>query len=172
MKNAFAHLDPDDCATALAQTKSAPSATAKAAAPKAAKAKAKAAGPNLLDPSTLNAKAPAVYLVKLKTTKGPFAIRVTKLWAPNGADRFYNLVRAGFYNDAAFFRVHQEFMAQFGIRARPEVSRVWMEREHVRRPVKVQSNKRGMVTFAPAGAQKQPQRAAFHQLRGQHWLDS
>ena len=129
-----------DAAALLAQT------PATKDAPKAV-SKAKAAGPNLLDPSTLNAKAPPVFLVKLNTTKGPIVIRVTTLWAPNGATRFYNLVRAGFYTDAAFFRVLPGFMAQFGISARPEVSRIWAEKGMFDDPVK-QSNKRGMVTYA------------------------
>jgi peptidyl-prolyl cis-trans isomerase A (cyclophilin A) len=128
---------------ALAQTKSAP----KAGAPKAA-TKAKAA-PNLLDPSTLNAKAPPVYLVKLNTTKGPIVIRVTKAWAPIGADRFYNLVRAGFYNNNIIFRSTKQF-AQFGIPAKPELSRVWMEHTMFDDRV-IQSNKRAMVTFASTG---------------------
>jgi len=140
-------------AVLMAQTKSAPPA-AKAAAPKAAApkpaTKAKAAGPNLLNPATLNAKVPPVFLVKLNTTKGPIVIRVTTAWASNGATRFYNLVRAGFYNDAAFFRVLPGFMAQFGISARPEVSRVWAERTMLDDRV-VQSNKRGMVTYAKTG---------------------
>jgi len=153
MKNAFLSsmmLLAAVCA-ALAQTKSAPAPAAKSApkagAPKAA-TKAKA-GPNLLDPSTLNAKAPPVYLVKLNTTKGPIVIRVTKSWAPVAADRFYNLVRAGFYNNNYFFRSTKQF-AQFGIPAKPEISRVWMERTMFDdRPI--QSNKRAMITFASTG---------------------
>ena len=129
------------CAVALAQTKSAP-----APAPKAA---TKATGPNLLNPATLNAKAPAVYLVKLNTTKGPIVIRVTKNWAPNGADRFYNLVRAGFYNNNYIFRSTKQF-AQFGIPPRPELSRIWMERTMLDDRV-IESNKRAMVTFASTG---------------------
>ena len=152
MKNAFLSsvmLVAAVCGAALAQTKSAPvasKAAPKAGAPKAA---TKAKGPNLLDPSTLNAKAPAVYLVKLNTTKGPIVIRVTKNWAPVGADRFYNLVRAGFYNNNYIFRSTNQF-AQFGIPARPELSRVWMEHTMFDdRPI--QSNKRGMITFASTG---------------------
>ncbi len=133
------------CSAALAQTKSAPKAAAKAGTAN----KAKAGGPNLLVPSTLNAKAPAVYLVKLNTTKGPIVIRVTKNWAPNGADRFYNLVRAGFYNNNIIFRSTKQF-AQFGIPGRPELSRVWMEHTMFDDRV-IQSNKRGMVTFASTG---------------------
>src|SRR5690349_16479309 len=130
-------------AVGVAQTKSA-SPAAKGAP------KAKASGPNLMNPATLNAKAPAVYLVKLNTTKGPIVIRVTNNWAPTGADRFYNLVRAGFYNNNINFRSTRQF-AQFGIPSRPELSRVWMERTMFDdRPV--QSNKRGMVTFAAGEA--------------------
>jgi peptidyl-prolyl cis-trans isomerase A (cyclophilin A) len=130
-------------AAALAQTK--------AVAPKATPAKA--AGPNLLNPATLNAKAPAVFLVKMNTTKGPIVIRVTKSWAPIGADRFYNLVRAGFFTDAPFFRVVKGFMAQFGIPARPDVARVWDDKGIFdERPV--QSNKRGMLSYGMASGVK------------------
>jgi peptidyl-prolyl cis-trans isomerase A (cyclophilin A) len=109
------------------------------------------AGPNLLDPSTMKAMAPATFTVQVETTKGPFTIKVTRAWAPNGADHFYNLIRAGFYNDAAFFRVIPGFMAQFGISARPEVSRIWANANIQDDPVK-ESNKRGMVTFAQTSA--------------------
>lgn len=109
------------------------------------------AGPNLLDPSTMKATAPATFTVQVETTKGPFTIKVTRAWAPNGADHFYNLVRAGFFTDAAFFRVIPGFMAQFGISARPEVSRIWADSNIQDDPVK-ESNKRGMVTFAQTSA--------------------
>jgi peptidyl-prolyl cis-trans isomerase A (cyclophilin A) len=104
-------------------------------------------GPNLLDPSTMKARAPGVFYARFNTTKGPFVIEVHRDWAPNGADHFYNLVRGGFYNDAAFFRVIPGFMAQFGMSARPEVSRIWANSNIPDDPVK-QSNTRGMVTFA------------------------
>src|SRR5579872_1606071 len=111
------------CATTQAQTappaKKAPAAKAPAA---------KAAGPfdpALLHPATLRAKSPAEYDVKFVTTAGEFTIKVTRAWAPNGADRFYNLVRHHFYDGAAFFRVLPGFMAQFGLSAYPEVSKVW-----------------------------------------------
>ena len=109
------------------------------------------AGPNLLDPSTMKDTAPATFLVQVETTKGPFTIKVTRAWAPNGADHFYNLVRAGFFTDAAFFRVIPGFMAQFGISARPEVSRVLANANIQDDPVK-ESNKRGTVTFAQTSA--------------------
>ena len=156
------------CSAALAQTKSAPKAKA---APKAATAKkAKAAGPNLLVPSTLNAKAPAVYLVKLNTTKGPIVIRVTKLWAPIGADRFYNLVRAGFYNNNIIFRSTRQF-AQFGIPSRPEISRVWMEHTMFDDRV-IQSNKRAMVTFASTGDKNSRSVQVFINKVDNTYLDS
>src|ERR1051325_3978358 len=139
---------------AFAQTKSAAPApkTAAKAAPAAkavTKAASKSAGPNLMNPATLNAKAPEVYLVKLNTTKGPIVIRVTKSWAPIGADRFYNLVRAGFYNNQYIFRSTRQF-AQFGIPAKPELSRIWMEKTMLDDRV-IQSNKRGFITFASTG---------------------
>jgi peptidyl-prolyl cis-trans isomerase A (cyclophilin A) len=126
------------CGAALAQTKS-------ATAPKTAAAK-----PNLLNPSTLRARAPEMFKVKLTTTKGDVIVQVTRAWAPRGADRFYNLVRAGFFTDVAFFRVLPGFMAQFGLSPRPDVSRVWETAKIADDPV-TQSNKRGMITFATAG---------------------
>jgi peptidyl-prolyl cis-trans isomerase A (cyclophilin A) len=127
-------------------TKGAPPAAAKKAAPAAAAAGA----PNLLQPNTLRAKAPEIYKVKLTTTKGDVIIEVTRAWAPLGADRFFNLVRAGFYNDAAFFRVLPRFVAQFGIPARPDVAAAWYNAKFVDDKV-LQSNKRGTLTFATAG---------------------
>ena len=172
MKNAFlavTMLIAAVCAAALAQTKSAPPAAPKAAAPKAA-TPAKASGPNLLNPATLNAKAPPVFLVKLNTTKGPIVIRVTKNWAPIGADRFYNLVRAGFYNNNIIFRSTSQF-AQFGIPGRPEISRVWMERTMFDdRPV--QSNKRAMVSFASSEAKNSRSVQVFISKVNNEYLDA
>jgi peptidyl-prolyl cis-trans isomerase A (cyclophilin A) len=106
--------------------------------------------PALLQPETLRAKAPDQFDVKFETTAGNFTIQVTRAWSPNGADRFYNLVRHHFYDGAAFFRVLQGFMAQFGISAYPQVSEVW-EKAVIRDDPHVQSNHRGFVTFATAG---------------------
>jgi peptidyl-prolyl cis-trans isomerase A (cyclophilin A) len=110
-------------------------------------AQEKAAAPNLLDPSTLRARAPETFDVKFTTTKGDVTVHATRAWAPNGVDRFYNLVRAGFFTDAAFFRVIPGFMAQFGMSARPEVSRVLANANIPDDPVK-ESNTRGTMTFA------------------------
>jgi len=106
--------------------------------------------PDLLDPSTLTATAPEAFQAKLTTTKGDVIIQVTRSWAPLGADRFYNLVRAGFYTDAAFFRVLPGFMAQFGLSARPDVSQAWVQAKIADDPV-MQNNTRGRITFATAG---------------------
>ncbi len=122
----------------------------------AAKAPAKAAArttpydPALLHPETLKMRAPAEYDVKFVTTAGEFTVKVTRAWAPNGADRFYNLVRHHFYDNAAFFRVLSGFMAQFGLSAYPEVNKVW-ENATIKDDPIVQSNHRGFVSFATAG---------------------
>jgi peptidyl-prolyl cis-trans isomerase A (cyclophilin A) len=77
-------------------------------------------------------------------------MQVNRAWAPNGADRFFNLVKAGFFDDVVFFRVIDGFMAQFGIHGDPKVSAVWKEATIADDPV-VQSNARGFVSFATAG---------------------
>ena len=160
---------------AFAQTTSAtpaPKAAAKAApaAKAATKAATKSAGPNLMNPATLNAKAPEVYLVKLNTTKGPIVIRVTKSWAPIGADRFYNLVRAGFYNNQYIFRSTRQF-AQFGIPSKPELSRVWMEKTMLDDRA-IQSNKRGFVSFAATDAKNSRSVQVFISKVDNAYLDS
>jgi peptidyl-prolyl cis-trans isomerase A (cyclophilin A) len=121
-----------------------------AQAPAAAPAGKGSFDPALLEPGNLRATAPPEYSAKFVTTAGEFTIKVTRAWSPNGADRFYNLVSHHFYDGAAFFRVLSGFMAQFGISAYPEVSKVW-ESAVIRDDPHVQSNKRGYVTFATAG---------------------
>jgi peptidyl-prolyl cis-trans isomerase A (cyclophilin A) len=105
---------------------------------------------DLTNPASLNEKAPAVYKVKFDTSKGVFVVEVHRDWAPNGADRFYNLVKNGFYDDARFFRVISGFMVQFGISGDPKVAAVWRDANIKDDPVK-ESNKRGNITFATAG---------------------
>ncbi len=104
----------------------------------------------LLRPALLVSKAPATYQVKFTTTKGDFTVSVTRAWAPLGADRFYNLVRHHFYDNASFFRVLRGFVVQWGISAYPPVTAAW---EHA--PIKddpvVQSNLRGYLTYAMGG---------------------
>lgn len=95
-------------------------------------------------------RAPDQYTVALDTTKGAIVIDVRREWAPNGADRFYELVNEGYFTDVAFFRVIGGFMAQVGISGDPEVNAEWRAKTIPDDPVKA-SNTRGTVTFATSG---------------------
>jgi peptidyl-prolyl cis-trans isomerase A (cyclophilin A) len=106
--------------------------------------------PDFTDPAKLTAKAPETFKAQFDTTKGKFTIEVTRSLSPNGADRFYNLVRSGYFKDVAFFRVVPGFMCQFGIHGDPAVSAKWREANIADDPIKG-SNTRGTITFATAG---------------------
>ncbi|MFO0713556.1 MAG: peptidylprolyl isomerase [Sandaracinus sp.] len=106
--------------------------------------------PALLQPATVTGRAPERFAVILDTTEGEIRMNVTRAWAPNGADRFYALVRAGYFTNVAFFRVIQGFMAQTGIHGDPAVNTVWHAANIPDDPV-TQHNTRGMVSFATAG---------------------
>jgi peptidyl-prolyl cis-trans isomerase A (cyclophilin A) len=106
--------------------------------------------PSLDKPQTLNQRASDVYRAKFATSKGDFVIEVHRDWAPVGADRFFNLVKNGYYNDTRFFRVVSGFMAQIGIHGKPELNAIWRDQHIADDPVK-KSNLRGFVTFATAG---------------------
>jgi peptidyl-prolyl cis-trans isomerase A (cyclophilin A) len=105
----------------------------------------------LKNPAALKETAPATYKVKFDTSAGPFVVEVHRDWAPHGADRFYNLVQSGFYDDTRFFRVVSGFMVQFGIHGDPSVSAVWRGARIPPDQVK-QSNKRGYITYAMGGS--------------------
>ena len=105
---------------------------------------------NLANPAALNEKAPASYKARFDTSKGVFVIEVRRDWAPAGADRFYNLVKNGFYDNSRFFRVVSGFMVQFGINGDPKFSTQWRTATIKDDPVQ-QSNKRGYITFATSG---------------------
>jgi peptidyl-prolyl cis-trans isomerase A (cyclophilin A) len=107
--------------------------------------------PALFHPAALTAKAPEQYEVTFKTTAGDFVMQVTRAWAPLGADRFYNLVKHGYFTDAAFFRVVPGFVVQFGLSANPALNKVWSNAAIKDDPV-TQSNHLGYITFATAGA--------------------
>ena len=102
------------------------------------------------DSEAMNQRAPRVFRAAFATNKGDFVLEVHRDWAPNGADRFYNLVRNGFYDDSRFFRVIPSFMVQFGIHGDPEIGKFWREARIPDDPV-TQSNKRGFVSFASSG---------------------
>jgi peptidyl-prolyl cis-trans isomerase A (cyclophilin A) len=101
-------------------------------------------------PKISNDKAPDIFRVDLDTSKGPVVITTTRDWSPLGADRFYNLVKGGFFDGVRFFRVLPRFVIQFGINGDPSISRLWSNLTIPDDPVK-QSNRKGMVTFATGG---------------------
>ncbi len=101
----------------------------------------------LKPPAALTAKAPATYAVKFTTTKGTFVVTVHRAWAPRGADRFYNLVKAHFYDGNEFFRVVPGFVVQWGISGFPAVSKVWQNAKIKDDPVK-KSNVVGTISYA------------------------
>jgi cyclophilin family peptidyl-prolyl cis-trans isomerase len=94
--------------------------------------------------------APNVYRARFETSKGRFVIEVYRQWAPLGADRFFNLVRAGFFDDSRFFRVVPDFIAQFGIAGDPAIARLWRDRTFADDPAR-ELNLRGTVAFAMKG---------------------
>jgi homoserine O-acetyltransferase len=94
--------------------------------------------------------APDRFRAGFETTKGRFVVEVRRDWAPRGADRFFNLVRAGFFDDSRFFRVVPDFIAQFGIPGGPAVTRVWQDRTFPDDPER-QKNLRGTIAFAMKG---------------------
>src|SRR6266567_7194603 len=125
-----------------------PSTTPKAGAPAQTGAPtARAYDRALLRPALLKDKAPETFQVRFITTRGDFTVTVTRAWAPIGADRFYNLVKHHFYDNASFFRVVPGFVVQFGISAYPPVAAAWADANIKDEPV-VGSNKRGYLTYA------------------------
>jgi cyclophilin family peptidyl-prolyl cis-trans isomerase len=104
----------------------------------------------LLHPDKLDAKAPQIFTARFKTTKGDFDVEVHRTWAPKGADRFYNLVKNGFYDGTKLFRVIPGFVVQYGISPYPAVSKAWRNAAIADDQVTTH-NTRGAVTFASAG---------------------
>lgn len=106
----------------------------------------------LLDPSSpfWATPAPRAFDARVETTKGTFVLAIEREWAPRGADRFYNLARAGFFDDSRFSRVVPRFIAQFGIPGDPAVGAVWQNRTFLDDSV-THSNVRGTIAFAMTG---------------------
>lgn len=130
-----------------------------------------AAGKAFMNPAALKAQAPATYKVKFDTSAGEFVVQVTREWAPNGADRFYNLVRSGFYDDTRFFRAIAGFMVQWGIHGDPAVSAAWRNARIAVDPVK-QSNKRGFITYAMGASPDTRTTQVFINFRNNTNLDA
>ena len=151
---AFAQSTAKPATSTPSQTKPAPAkpapATQKPATAKPATAKPAAVNPALRTPAKLKETAPATFRANFDTSVGPFVVEVTRTWAPNGADRFYNLVKYGYFDGGRFFRVIPNFMVQFGIHGDPKLNAVWRDANISDDPV-TQSNKRGFVTFATRG---------------------
>jgi peptidyl-prolyl cis-trans isomerase A (cyclophilin A) len=106
----------------------------------------------LMDPKApaVNLTAPAEFKVKIETSKGDLLLKITRDWAPKGADRFYSLVKNGYYDDCRFYRVLPKYIAQAGIHGDPKIALKWHEAPIDDDPVK-QKNTRGRVTFAKGG---------------------
>ncbi len=164
------------------QTKPAPAkpatatpATQKPATAKPATAKpatAKPATPNvaLRTPAKLKDVAPATFRANFETSAGVFVVEVTRAWAPRGADRFYNLVKYGYFDGNRFFRVVPKFMVQFGINGDPKLNAVWSDADIIDDPV-TQSNKRGFVTFAKTQAPNSRSTQIFINFKDNSFLD-
>ena len=127
----------------------------------------------LLNPSgpEWNEQAPASFKAKFSTSKGDFIIQVDRAWSPNGADRFYGLVKNGYYDDVRFFRVVDGFMVQFGIHGTPDVNRAWM-RNNIKDDPVTKTNGRGWVTFATGGPNTRTTQVFINFVDRNRFLDS
>jgi cyclophilin family peptidyl-prolyl cis-trans isomerase len=151
---AHAQTPPKPAPKTTTPPKTAPKTTPKTGTTTAAKkpaATGAASRAALMNPAKLTATAPPVYKAAFETSAGGFVIEVHREWAPKGADRFYNLVKNGFFDNCRFFRVVTGFMVQFGINGDPEIQKHWAEANIQDDPV-TQKNTRGYVTFAKTGA--------------------
>ncbi|HTZ48342.1 MAG TPA: peptidylprolyl isomerase [Verrucomicrobiae bacterium] len=124
----------------------------------------------LLKPALLKDTAPATYQVKFETTRGEFTVTVHRDWSPNGADRFYNLVKHHYYDGVRIYRVIPNFVAQFGINANPPVNAAWAHATIKDDPV-TQKNLRGTLTFAKTGAPNSRTTEVFINLKDNTGLD-
>ena len=131
-------------------------------------AKANAA---LSNPAALKAKAPETFKAKFDTTKGVFVVEVKRAWAPIGADRFYNLVKNGFFDKIKFFRVVPNFVVQFGMHADPAISAKWRDANIMDEKV-ITGNKRGFLTYAKSGQPNSRSTQFFINLGDNERLDA
>jgi len=122
------------------------------------------------DLKELNTPAPEKFQVKFQTSKGDFVMEVYRNWSPHGADRIYYLVKNGFYDGICFFRVVENFMAQFGYHGDPEVTKIWTDMNIPDDPVK-QSNLRGFVSFAMSSQPNSRSTQLFINYKDNSYLD-
>ena len=113
-------------------------------------------------PASLQDQAPATFQAVFTTSQGDFTIEVHRDWAPHGADRFYNLVRSGFYEGARFFRVVEKYV-QWGLPADPELAKAWRYTGIVD-DVVTQSNTKGRISFAAAGPNTRTTQVFFNRI--------
>jgi peptidyl-prolyl cis-trans isomerase A (cyclophilin A) len=125
----------------------------------------------LRNPAGLTEQAPATFKADFDTSKGLFVVEVHRDWAPLGVDRFYNLVKNGFFDDVRFYRVVPNFMVQFGMNGNPAVTAAWNGTTLNDDPVK-QSNKRGYITYANTGRPNSRGTNLFINYKDNAFLDS
>jgi peptidyl-prolyl cis-trans isomerase A (cyclophilin A) len=125
----------------------------------------------LKDPSQLTEMAPPVFRARFTTNVGAFVIEAHRDWAPLAADRFYNLVKNGFYDGSRFFRVLDGFMTQFGLNGDPEIDAAWRTANLPDEPVR-QSNRRGFVTFTRESAPNSRYTMVFINATDNSYLDA
>lgn len=127
--------------------------------------------PALLDPTKANVQAPDKFQVKVSTTKGDFVVDVNRKWSPNGADRFYNLVKIGYFDNVVIFRAIKGFMFQFGIHGDPAVNAKWSNANIKDDPKSEISNQKGYITFAKTGQPNSRSTQLFINLGNNAGLD-
>ena len=125
----------------------------------------------LKNPAALKEKAPASFQAKFVTSKGDFVVEAKRAWSPHGVDRFYNLVKNGFFDGVRFFRVVPGFVVQFGIHGDPSLATKWLD-SNIPDDTVVQSNKRGFLTYAKSGAPNSRSTQLFINLADNERLDS
>jgi len=106
--------------------------------------------PLFASPRRAQVEAPAQFRARFETSRGTFVVAVERAWAPHGADRFYSLVRSGYYDDVRIYRIVPDFMVEFGLHGDPRVTAIWRKALILDDTVR-QSNARGRVAFASHG---------------------
>lgn len=125
----------------------------------------------LKDPSQLTEQAPSMFRARFETSRGTFVVEVHREWAPLAADRFFNLVKNGFYDDARFFRVLDGFMVQFGLHGDPGIQAAWQSAPLADEPPR-QRNTRGYLSFTRESGPNSRYTQVFINYRDNSYLDA